>query len=461
MKTVLVDLPGGYKVKAVEMSKSILDEIWKEKVYDRDFLIKPGTRVLDIGANQGFFSLYAAARGARVYSVEPEARNFQILQDNISGNDFDKMITPLNLAISTVEGSIDLYCPDYDQPYASGMVSTNARFMDSIGRPDRGGGEIQRVESVPLARLIDRIGQGESFDLMKIDCEGAELDILQSATAAAMRSVGNIVMETHNTYEEKDLCKIIHDLGFEILNYRKRSGLYKTGYLFARNGRSGKDSALTPLALIAAADFCLVNSPLDIDGSRSFSRNPFNGPLAFRWRIDGHDTGSGEPVLQIPFTRPGKHEIDLEVRDDAGVTDREHKDLLVLKKDYYPETGQELALDPNENERILDIDGERILSIPLPVHWQPDVFFLRIRYNGDSPRNLLFEHNGSMARLGNEINEFHYPDFPVSAGSYVFSLAADQRVSISLSCGGMDSRRFRIMKALKNNSLGGKSGVSV
>ena len=42
-------------------SFAMLDEVWTSHDYDfPDFVFEPGVRVLDIGANQGFFSLYDA-----------------------------------------------------------------------------------------------------------------------------------------------------------------------------------------------------------------------------------------------------------------------------------------------------------------------------------------------------------------------------------------------------------------
>ena len=60
MKLIDVNLPNGYKAKIVEKVKTMINEIWYNKMYERDFVINPGMKIIDIGANQGFFSLYAA-----------------------------------------------------------------------------------------------------------------------------------------------------------------------------------------------------------------------------------------------------------------------------------------------------------------------------------------------------------------------------------------------------------------
>ena len=48
---------------------------------------------MDIGANIGIYSLYAAKRGHKVVAFEPESQNFALLQRNISLNNLDNYIS--------------------------------------------------------------------------------------------------------------------------------------------------------------------------------------------------------------------------------------------------------------------------------------------------------------------------------------------------------------------------------
>lgn len=67
-------LPNGYAVELFQnTTEELIYEIWEEKCYAKHYTLKRGDTVLDIGANQGIFSLYAAYHGAEVHAFEPNA----------------------------------------------------------------------------------------------------------------------------------------------------------------------------------------------------------------------------------------------------------------------------------------------------------------------------------------------------------------------------------------------------
>ena len=70
---------------------------WIEKYY------KKGDVIYDIGANNGAVSLISAAyleKDCLIYSFEPLPSSFNMLYKNIIINNFDKVIVPLNIALS-------------------------------------------------------------------------------------------------------------------------------------------------------------------------------------------------------------------------------------------------------------------------------------------------------------------------------------------------------------------------
>jgi len=70
---------------------------WIEKYY------KKGDVIYDIGANIGAVSLISAAyleKDCLIYSFEPLPSSFNMLCKNIIINNFDKVIVPLNIALS-------------------------------------------------------------------------------------------------------------------------------------------------------------------------------------------------------------------------------------------------------------------------------------------------------------------------------------------------------------------------
>ena len=65
----------------------IYDEVIGRKVYEKPrlgFVIHPGTKWLDIGANIGAFSLWACSRRATPIAVEPIKENCDVALKNLS-----------------------------------------------------------------------------------------------------------------------------------------------------------------------------------------------------------------------------------------------------------------------------------------------------------------------------------------------------------------------------------------
>ena len=64
--------------------------------------------MLDIGANQGFFTCYAAHRGARVYAFEPNPESYDMLLSNVNTNGLMDRVIARPWAVASNEGRADL-----------------------------------------------------------------------------------------------------------------------------------------------------------------------------------------------------------------------------------------------------------------------------------------------------------------------------------------------------------------
>lgn len=185
-----------------------------ETVIRRDYLqggveLKPGQTVIDIGANIGGFALVAAQAvgdSGRVIAVEPERHTFDRLERNIAHNGFEQ-VTALKLAVGGAPGETMLYT--FGNPLMSSIVP------DESDAPPPEGAQV--VEVVTLNQLIEQ-QQVERCDLLKMDCEGAEYDIIDSLDAATAERIGRIVMETHPVEGRtvNGLTKRLESLGFEV-----------------------------------------------------------------------------------------------------------------------------------------------------------------------------------------------------------------------------------------------------
>jgi FkbM family methyltransferase len=78
-----------------------LHEVCEENVYLQEGIsISPGDVVIDVGANIGVFTLYAAERGAHVYSYEPVAPTYAVLTQNVESHGLLDKVRTHNVGLS-------------------------------------------------------------------------------------------------------------------------------------------------------------------------------------------------------------------------------------------------------------------------------------------------------------------------------------------------------------------------
>ena len=155
--------------------------------------------VLDIGANVGAFSLFTSYLGAKkVVAVEPTSTTYQTLLDNIEESGFTNIVTQQYL-VSEEAGKF------FDISINSANNEENSRY--------RTHGEFESVETTTLGDLLMNFDDDDIF--LKLDCEGAEYDILLNATQEEMARISQIVMEVHTTMHP------VHK-GYEELNAKLR-----------------------------------------------------------------------------------------------------------------------------------------------------------------------------------------------------------------------------------------------
>lgn len=152
-------------------------------------LLKPGDVFIDLGANEGYFSLLASdAVGGRgqVYAIEPQARLWPVILRNFAFN--QKLnCTLLPYAVGEKEGFIELMLFPSLNTGASTMVRSRRRSLHAR----------QKAAVMPLAKLIES-QQLTQVAAMKIDVEGYELFALRSlGQYLAAGLIDNLIVEMH------------------------------------------------------------------------------------------------------------------------------------------------------------------------------------------------------------------------------------------------------------------------
>jgi FkbM family methyltransferase len=137
----------------------------------RHFL-KPGATFVDCGSNIGYFSVLAGHRvgpDGRVIAIEANPVTHRLMEQNLKINGFGIAV---HCALTAKPGEVELFVPRqlgdaYSSLRQGGLVQ--GQDIDVIKVPGR------TLDEVVSSLGLDRI------DLLKIDIEGAELDVLRSA----------------------------------------------------------------------------------------------------------------------------------------------------------------------------------------------------------------------------------------------------------------------------------------
>jgi FkbM family methyltransferase len=163
-----------------------------ENMIECDYLkngitLKPGSTVVDIGANIGAFAVLAGSivgpRG-RVIAFEPVAKTFERLKENVALNGLDNVDCHC-AAIDSREGTITL------RVFGKSAFAS-AHGVNKIG--DDGADET--VSCLTLDRVLKDF-QIDRINLLKIDCEGSEHGIFETLSPDAAAQIDQIAMEVH------------------------------------------------------------------------------------------------------------------------------------------------------------------------------------------------------------------------------------------------------------------------
>jgi FkbM family methyltransferase len=135
-----------------------------------------GAIYFDLGACEGRFSLYAAAKGLRVFAFEPERDNFSALERNIRLNGLEDRITAFNVGVGDFNGTSRM---NIGQPWPGGHQKV---IVHGTVRSDLSFDFVAQQE-VRVARLDDLM-RAERLPLpaaLKIDIDGSELPFVSGA----------------------------------------------------------------------------------------------------------------------------------------------------------------------------------------------------------------------------------------------------------------------------------------
>ena len=136
-------------------------------------ILKPGDTVIDIGAYvDGWYTLLAAkivGQTGKVYSFEPVPKFYKRLKDNIALNNFTNIMAE-NVALDNKNGTKTFYQSDGNSSFFKTHVQKEgSKRIHQI-----------KVKTLKLDSYL-RFKKINKVDFIKIDVEGAELEVLRGA----------------------------------------------------------------------------------------------------------------------------------------------------------------------------------------------------------------------------------------------------------------------------------------
>jgi FkbM family methyltransferase len=160
---VMLEVPGTRR----ERLSVVAGNLRIHRLLDRS--VKAGDTVVDVGANIGWNAIRAARlagpRG-RVVAVEPTPDTLEVLRRNVAASGLGTLVVE-PVAAGSAGGTRDFFV-------RGGVSAVNSLY------PDSRYARVTEVLRVPVVRLDDLV-EGAAA-VVKIDVEGAELDVLEGAT---------------------------------------------------------------------------------------------------------------------------------------------------------------------------------------------------------------------------------------------------------------------------------------
>jgi FkbM family methyltransferase len=143
---------------------------------------------IDVGSHIGYYTLLASRKARSVISIESHPGNFSYLIHNIRINHC-KNVIPLQLAVSNQKGQVKLYL----RPCSLTHSIIKPKDLKSRSKSIT-------VPATTLDNLIKSLGLQHSNFFIKIDVEGAELEVLKGARKT-LKSTHTLIIEVHTSTE--------------------------------------------------------------------------------------------------------------------------------------------------------------------------------------------------------------------------------------------------------------------
>lgn len=165
-------------------------QVFVNRDYDSESIPGGAKTIVDLGANIGLATVFFGTRypEAEILAVEPDDNNFGMLAFNTLA--LGSRVRIERAAVWTHDGSVSLHAEDEE---GRSLEDWGLQVSDTSNRNGK------RVPCHKLSTLIDRTGW-ERIDILKVDVEGAELELFSNGALEWLSKVDFIFVETHDRF---------------------------------------------------------------------------------------------------------------------------------------------------------------------------------------------------------------------------------------------------------------------
>lgn len=180
---------------------------YEEMAFVRAYL-RPGDLFVDVGANVGVYSLWAAETEAvSVLAFEPSSLAYRRALENVELNDLHDRVRLLNKAVGAEPTFVHL---------TLGLDAVNQVVTADVEAVGTG------VEVVEQTTLDGEVASRSVPAIIKIDVEGLELDVLRGARGVLARHRPALIIEANDV---DGLTDLLAEIGYALWSYDPVPGL--------------------------------------------------------------------------------------------------------------------------------------------------------------------------------------------------------------------------------------------
>lgn len=188
---------------------SVFTQVFGSLEYNINIRFQPET-IIDAGANIGLAAVYFINKypKSKIISVEPENSNFELLQRNVSNY---KSVHTIQRAISN---KANQYVNVVDDDNGEWGFTTEVK-EESDNKNVKG-----FVKTITIGEIMEE-NELKQIDILKIDIEGAEKELFESAFEKWMPKTRCIIIELHDGMKKgcsKSFFKVISQYNFSLLH---------------------------------------------------------------------------------------------------------------------------------------------------------------------------------------------------------------------------------------------------